>query len=68
MEGYAAGDCFYGREIDADDEGVGGHDFGGDLAPGTGRSAEVDEDFGFLEEVVFLVESVTAFVRRVWEW
>jgi hypothetical protein len=35
------------------------------LAPGTGGGAEVDEDFGFLEEVVFLVESVVLYKEGV---
>lgn len=45
-----------GRKINTDDERTSRHAFCGDLAPRTGRSAQIDQDLALLEEVVLLVE------------
>lgn len=56
LEGDDFGDCLDGRKIDADDERVDGHAFCCDLAPRPWGCAQIDKDFGFLEEVVLFVK------------
>lgn len=55
-EGRTSRDRLDGRQVDTNNDGIGGHVFGGDLQPTTGSSTQIDEASCRLEKVELLVE------------
>ena len=55
-EALAAGNGFDRVQVDTDFDTAHRHVFFGHLKPATGRSAQVDQDIGVVEELIFAIQ------------